>query len=217
MFSKDSILYQVNIISKFIGIILAFIGIMLLKIPGFIVLVSVILLSLSTAFKYTFRYSILSLAISIFSSFFPQILWISKTLIFINYLILVRKLTKTSDLRYILEVTLYKFQSKKITYRVLYIIYFFKYMKKNHKTLELLRNEYGIKKDWFYFRFSWKKAYQKTKYEMEEFMNMNNLRFYNLSSKRTYLEKPTWERWDTGYVLFHVLLLVFIIIYGGLL
>ena len=154
MFSKDSILYQVNIISKFIGIILAFIGIMLLKIPGFIVLVSVILLSLSTAFKYTFRYSILSLAISIFSSFFPQILWISKTLIFINYLILVRKLTKTSDLRYILEVTLYKFQSKKITYRVLYIIYFFKYMKKNHKTLELLRNEYGIKKDWFYFRFS---------------------------------------------------------------
>lgn len=217
MFNKDSILYQVNIISKFIGIILSLIGIIILKIPGFIVLISIVLLTLSTSFKYTFRYSIISLIISIIASFFPQILWISKILIFINYLILIKKLTKAVDLRYILEVTLYKFQSKKITYKVLYLIYFFKYLKLNHKTLSKLRDEYGIKKDWFYFKFSWKKAYQKTKYEMSEFLIMNNLRFYNLSSKRTYLEKPTWERWDTLYVLFHILLLVFITIYGGLL
>ena len=217
MFSKDSILYQVNIISKLIGIILSLLGIIILQIPGFIVLLGVILLILSASFKYIFRYSIFSLIIALIASFFPQILWISKTLIFINYLILVRKLTKTNDLRYILEVTLYKFQSKKITYRILYIIYFFKYMKKNHKVLGILRDEYGIKKDWFYLKFSWKKAYQKTKYEMKEFMTMNNLRFYNYSSSRTYLEKPTWERWDTGYVLFHILLLIFIIIYGGLL
>ena len=217
MFNKDSILYQVNIISKFIGIILSLIGIVILKIPGFIVLISIVLLTLSISFKYTFRYSIISLIISIIASFFPQILWISKILIFINYLILIKKLTKAVDLRYILEVTLYKFQSKKITYKVLYLIYFFKYLKLNHKTLSKLRDEYGIKKDWFYFKFSWKKAYQKTKYEMSEFLIMNNLRFYNLSSKRTYLEKPTWERWDTLYVLFHILLLVFITIYGGLL
>ena len=217
MFNKDSILYQVNIISKFIGIILSLIGIIILKIPGFIVLISIVLLTLSISFKYTFRYSIISLIISIIASFFPQILWISKILIFINYLILIKKLTKAVDLRYILEVTLYKFQSKKITYKVLYLIYFFKYLKLNHKTLSKLRDEYGIKKDWFYFKFSWKKAYQKTKYEMSEFLIMNNLRFYNLSSKRTYLEKPTWERWDTLYVLFHILLLVFITIYGGLL
>lgn len=217
MFNKDSILYQVNIISKFIGIILSLIGIVILKIPGFIVLISIVLLTLSISFKYTFRYSIISLIISIIASFFPQILWISKILIFINYLILIKKLTKAVDLRYILEVTLYKFQSKKITYKVLYFIYFFKYLKLNHKTLSKLRDEYGIKKDWFYFKFSWKKAYQKTKYEMSEFLIMNNLRFYNLSSKRTYLEKPTWERWDTLYVLFHMLLLVFITIYGGLL
>ena len=90
-------------------------------------------------------------------------------------------------------------------------------MKKNYKVLGVLRNEYGIKKDWFYLKFSWKKAYHKTKYEMKEFLTMNNLRFYNYSSKRTYLDKPTWERWDTGYLLFHILLLAFIIIYGGLL
>lgn len=217
MFSKDSILYQVNIISKFIGIFFALLGIILLRIPGFIVLLSVILLALSISFPYTFRYSIFSVIIALVASFFPQILWISKILIFINYLILVRKLTKANDLRYILEVTLYKFQSKKITYKILYMIYFFKYMKKNHKVLGILRDEYGIKKDWFYFKFSWKKAYQKTKYEMEEFIAMNNLRFYNFSSKRSYLERPTWERWDTGYVFFHLLLLIFIILYGGIL
>ena len=102
MFNKDSILYQVNIISKFISILLALIGIIILKIPGFIVLIGVILLVLSISFKYTFRYSIFSLIIALLASFFPQILWISKTLIFINYLVLVRKLTKASDLRYIL-------------------------------------------------------------------------------------------------------------------
>ena len=207
MFNKDSILYQVNIISKFISIFLALIGIIILKIPGFIVLIGVILLVLSISFKYTFRYSIFSLIIALLASFFPKILWISKTLIFINYLVLVRKLTKASDLRYILEVTLYKFQTRKITYRILYFIYFIKYMKKNYKVLGVLRNEYGIKKDWFYLKFSWKKAYHKTKYEMKEFLTMNNLRFYNYSSKR----------WDTGYLLFHILLLAFIIIYGGLL
>lgn len=217
MFNKDSILYQVNVISKFIGVILLLISLMVLKTPGFVVLTSIILLSLSVSFRYTFRYSILSLLITILASFFPQIMWMSKIFIFINYLILIKKLTKAVDLRYILEVTLYKFQSKKITYRILYLIYFFKYLKLNHKVLSKLRDEYGIKKDLFYFKFSWKKAYQRTKYEMKEFLTMNNLRFYNLSSKRTYVEQPTWERWDTGYVLFHILLLIFIIIYGGIL
>lgn len=217
MYSRDSILYQVNIISKFIGIILALIGIILLKIPGFIVLISFILLVLSVQYKYTFRYSIITLVITIIASFYPQILWISKILIFINYLILIKKLTSTSELRYILEVTLYKFQSKKITYRILYIIYFTKYLKDNHKTYIKLWNEYGLKKDSFYYKFTWKKAYHKTKHEMKEFITMNDLRFYNYSSSRTYLERPTWESWDSGYVLFHLLILLFIIIYGGLL
>jgi len=217
MYSRDSILYQVNIISKFIGIILALIGIILLKIPGFIVLISSILLILSVQYKYTFRYSIITLIVTIIASFYSQILWISKILIFINYLILIKKLTSTSELRYILEVTLYKFQSKKITYRILYIIYFTKYLKDNHKTYIKLWNEYGLKKDSFYHKFTWKKAYHKTKHEMKEFITMNDLRFYNYSSSRTYLERSTWERWDSGYVIFHLLILLFIIIYGGLL
>lgn len=217
MYSRDSILYQVNVVSKFIGIILALIGIILLKIPGFIVLISSILLVLSVQYKYTFRYSIITLIITIIASFYPQLLWISKILIFINYVILIKKLTSTNELRYILEVTLYKFQSKKITYRILYIIYFTKYLKNNHKTYVKLWDEYGLKKDSFYYKFTWKKAYHKTKHEMKEFIVMNDLRFYNSSPNRTYLERPTWERWDSGYVLFHLLILLFIIIYGGLL
>lgn len=217
MFNKDSILYQVNIISKILGILLALLSIIFIKIPGLIVLISIALLLLSSSFKYTFSYSIVSLLISIIASFYPPLLWISKILIIINYLILIKKITNTLDLRYMLEVTLYKFQSKKITYHILYVIYFFKYLKKNHKVLGKLRDEYGIKNDWFYIRFSWKKAYLKTKHEMNELMIINNLRFYNYSSKRTYLERPTWERWDSGYLFFHLLLLIFSIVYGGIL
>ena len=217
MFNRDSILYQVNVISKILGIILSLVSIIYIQIPGLIVLISIILLLLSSSFKFTFRYSMISLAVSIFISFYPPFLWISKILIFINYLILIKKITNTSDLRYMLEVTLYKFQSKKITYHILYVIYFFKYIKKNHKVLSKLRDEYGIHNDWFYIRFSWKKAYLKTKHEMNELMIINNLRFYNYSSKRTYLERPTWERWDSGYLLFHLSVLVFSIVYGGML
>lgn len=217
MFNRDSILYQVNVISKMIGIILVILSLIFFKIPGFLVLISVILLILSYNFKYTFIYSIINLIIVIISSFYTPILWLSKLLIFINYLIIIKKVTSDTDLRYVLEVTLYKFNNKKITYHILYCIYFFKYIKKNYNLLVKLGEEYGIKKDWFYRRFSLRKSYQKSKQEMQELMVINSLRFYNYSSTRTYIEKPTWERWDSGYVIFHLILLLFAIIYGGIL
>ena len=217
MFSKDSILYQVNVISKVIGLILTLISIILIKIPSFVVLLSIVMLIISANYKYTFRYSLVNLLVSIIASFYPPLLWISKIMLFINYTIIVKKITKASDLRYVLEVTLYKFQSRKITYHILYIIYYFKYLNRNYKLLGRLKDEYGIKNDWFFVKFRWKKAKSKTKNEMNEFITMNSLRFYNYSSNRTYIEKPTWERWDSHYVIAHVIMFVFIIIYGGIL
>lgn len=217
MFNKDSILYQVNIISKVTGIMLTLICIIMIKIPSFIVLLSVVLLIISFNYNFIFKYSVFNLIIAIIASFYPPLLWISKILLFINYIIIVKKITKASDLRYVLEVTLYKFQSRKITYRILYTIYYFKYLNRNYRLLGRLKDEYGIENDWFFIKFRWNKAKSKTKNEMNEFITMNSLRFYNYSKNRTYIEKPTWERWDNYYVIAHTILLIFIIIYGGVL
>ena len=205
MFKKDSLLYEVNIISKLISSLLVIISLLFLNSPALIVLVSVVLCFLALEFKF----------ISILGTFYPQFLGITKFIIFIEYIMLIKKVTDSSELRYILEVTLYKFQSKKITYHILYIIYFFRYLKKNMKLLDNLREDYAIEKDFFYLRFSLKKALAKTKHEIHDLMEINELRFYNYTSKRTYIERPSWEKWDTNYLLFHIAVFVFAIIYGG--
>lgn len=82
------------------------------------------------------------------------------------------------------------------------------------RILDRLRDEYGMARDFFYIRFTLKKAWKKTKYEMKELITMNDLRFYNFSNKRTYVEKPRWESWDTKYLFVHIVLGVLFYIYG---
>lgn len=215
MFKRDSILHDVNIISKTISAVIALLGLIFLHSSALIVLISVVLFFLAHEFKILSKISVIGILFAVLATFFPQWLWIPKCLTFIIYLSLVKKITASQELRYALEVTLYKFQSKKITYHILYIIYFFRYLKKNMVLLDNLREDYGMDKDWFYIRFSLKKAYSKTKYELRDLMEINKLRFYNYSSSRTYIEKPTWEKWDTQYLLAHLVSFLFILIYGG--
>ncbi len=215
MFKKDSLLYEVNIISKLISSLLVIVSLLFLHSSALIVLISVVLCFLSLEFKFISKVGIFGVLLSILTTFYPQFMGITKFIIFMEYIMLIKKVTDSSELRYILEVTLYKFQSKKITYHILYIIYFFRYLKKNMRLLDNLREDYAIEKDFFYIRFSLKKAYAKTKHEIRDLMEINQLRFYNYTSKRTYIEKPTWEKWDTNYLLFHIAVLVFMIIYGG--
>ena len=142
---------------------------------------------------------------------------IAKLITILVYILIIKKITNSQELRYVLEVTLYKFQSKKITFHILYFMYFFKYLKKNIKLMNNLREDYGMEKDWNYRKFALKKAYDKTKYEIKELMMMNEIRFYNYSSTRTYIEKTNWESWDTKYLMFHILVFIFILIYGSVL
>lgn len=214
MFKKDSILYQVNIFSKLIGIILFLITIILLQNIALIVLLSIGLFIISKNYKYISIYSLITLLITILISFFPQILWISKMLVMINYIIIVNKITYVKDVRYLVEKTLYKFQNKKLTYNVLYKIYILKYMKKNYRKLNNLIDEYGLIKNYETIKFLHKKAYIKAKNEIEEVINIINLRFYNYSKERTYIDKPTWERWDNKYILVFLIILLFVIVYG---
>ncbi len=214
MFKKDSIFYDINSICKMLCVFLFLLTLLLLKQPPFLVLIGIFLWVISLEFRKTNLATMIGILLAIGASFEPKILWIPKILFFCVYLSLVKKLTNPTQLRYMLEVTLYKFQSKKITFRILYMIYFFRHIKENMKVLDRLREEYGMRKDFFYFRFSLKKAWKKSKYEMEDLITMNTIRFYNYSKKRTYVEKPTWERWDTKYLLFHIMIFAVIYLYG---
>ena len=190
MFKENSIVYDMNIICKLICALLMLVTLIFIKIPTIIVFLGIFFLGIGLEFRKITVLNMVGVLIAILSTFYPSLLWVTKLLIYLSYLCLFKKITKASEFRYLLEVTLYKFQSKKITFRILYCIYFFKQLRKNIKILDRLRDEYGMARDFFYTRFSLKKSWKKTKYEMKELIIMNDLRFYNYSNKRTYTEKP---------------------------
>lgn len=214
MFKTNSIFYDMNIISKIICIVIIGISFSLLRMPAYLVFFGLFLLIIAFEFKKTSIFAMIGILLSILATFYEKIFFIPKIILFIVYIYLVKKITKASELRYLLEKTLYKFQSKRITFKIIYIIYFFKQLQKNMRILDRLRDEYGMANDFFYFRFSLVKSWKKTRYEMKELITMNNLRFYNYSKQRTYVEKPTWEKWDTKYLLFHIAVLIFFVVYG---
>ncbi len=214
MFKSNSIVYDINIICKVISILCMLVTFIILKSQVFLVFLGVFFLVIALEFKKTAILTMIGILLAILSTFIPAIFWIPKIILFITYLCLVKRITNAAEMRYALEVTLYKFQSKKITFHILYFIYFFKQLRKNMRILDRLRDEYGMARDFFYIRFTLKKAWKKTKYEMKELITMNDLRFYNFSNKRTYVEKPRWESWDTKYLFVHIVLGVLFYIYG---
>lgn len=214
MFKSNSIVYDINIICKVLSVLCMLVTFIILKSPVFLVFLGLFFLIISLEFKKTAILAMIGILLSILSTFMLVIFWIPKTILFITYLCLVKRITNAAEMRYALEVTLYKFQSKKITFHILYFIYFFKQLRKNMRILDRLRDEYGMARDFFYLRFTLKKAWRKTKYEMKELIMMNDLRFYNFSKKRTYVEKPHWESWDTKYLFIHITLGVLFYIYG---
>lgn len=214
MFKNNSIIYDINIVSKAISLIPVIVSLIVLHQPTFLVALGLISLVIAFPFKNTSVIAMITVLFAIIANFVEGILWIPKLILLLVYLLIVKKFTKASEFRYLLEVTLYKFQSKQITFKILNKIYFYKQLRKNINIFDRLRDEYGMAKDSFYIWFSFKKAWKKTKYEMKEFIMMNDLRFYSYSKERTYIEKITWESWDTKYLLFHILILAVTIVLG---
>jgi len=214
MFSTDSIIKEVNIINKVICYLILLITLFICSEPIFIIFVNLISLLITKEYKNLFKINIFITFIALLGILFPQILWITKLGILIIYTALLKKVTKAIELRYLLESTLYRFQQKKITYRILNIIYFGKYFKNNIKRLIVLKDDYGLNYNMSFIWFMIKKANYKTKEQMKEFIQINKLRFYNDSKNRTYVEKPTWESWDTSYIIVHIIILLVTCFYG---
>ena len=214
MFSETSIIKEVNIINKVICYLLVIMGLFLIKDPMFIVLTNVILLLLTKNHKNIFIYNIVTTSFSVLTLLTGRGLWFDKVLLLILYTILLSKVTKLRDLRYVLELTMYKFKQKKITYKLFYGIYFLKNYKKHFNKMMLLKDDYSMKLDIKFIWFILKQSFLKAKEEEYSFEDVNKIRFYNYSKDRTYIEKNTWESWDTTYLICYIIILTIVIIYG---
>ncbi len=213
MFLKNSMIQEVHIFNKVFCYLLVLIALMICRESYFILFVNFFLLLITKQYRNIFSFHLFVILMNILGIFFPQFLWITKLEILIIYTILLKKVTKTVELRYLLEATLYRFQSKKITYRILYLIYFGKYFRKNGEILYDLKKEYGFSNRGYLFNIL-QKAYHKTKIQMKDFLVVNQLRFYNDSKRRTDIEKRKWEPWDSNYLMIHLILFCFVFVYG---
>lgn len=214
MFNDTSIIKEVNILNKVLCYILVLIMLIVGKDPIYILIVDMFFLLLTKSFKKMFITNILLTGLVVLNIFFPHFLWIIKILFLVLYTLLLKKVTKLSELRYVIEVTLYRFKNKKITYRLFYFIYFLKNFNNNIKRMLVLKDDYLIKLDFKFLYFIIKESYKKAKGARREFVVINSMRFYNYSEKRTYIEKITWESWDNTYLISHIIILVLTFFYG---
>lgn len=214
MFSDTSIIKNVNVLNKTICYILVLIMTIICKETLFTLFVDIFFLLITRKYKYLFRFNIFTTILILINIFFPHILWIIKLFLLIIYTILLSKVTELVELRYVIENTLYRFKNKKITYRLFYIIYFLKNFKRHFKRMIILKDDYEIKMNFKFLLFIIKESYIKASNSKKEFLETNDIRFYNISKERTYIEKLNWESWDTTYLLSHIIILVITFFYG---
>ena len=214
MFSDTSLTKEVNIVSKVLSYILVLIMVIICRDNIFLIFVDIFSLIITKKYNKLFLFNIFVTILLVFNIFYPHFLWIIKIFLLAIYTILVSKVTKLIELRYIIEITFYGFRNKKLTYKLFYIIYFFKSFKRHIKRMFLLKNDYGIELTPRFLVFVIRQSYIKAKLSKTGFIEMNNQRFYNYSKTRTYMEKITWESWDTTYLICHMLVLTITIFYG---
>ena len=214
MFNETSIIKEVNIINKVICFILMLLATIICHDNIFLIFVDISLLLITKQYNKLFIFNIITTAILIINMFFPHFLWISKLFLLIIYVILLSKVTRLTELRYVIEATLYRFKNKQITYRFFYIIYFLKKFKNHFKKMLVLKDDYSMKLTPKFIFFITKQSYLKAKSSKKEFIETNDARFYNSSSNRTYIEKKGWESWDTNYLICHIIILLVTVFYG---
>ena len=214
MFSDTSLIRNVNIVSKTLSYILVLIMVFICKQTVFLIFVDIVSLMITKKYNKLFIFNIFFTILLVINLFSPHFLWIIKLCILAIYTILVSKVTRILELRYIIEITFYGFKNKKLTYKLFYIIYFLKSFKNHLKKMLVLKDDYGIKLTPRFLMFIIKESYNKAKLSKTTFMEINNQRFYNYTRSRTYMEKITWESLDSYYLFSHMLVLVVTVFYG---
>ena len=83
MFNTDSIIKEVNIITKTISYLMIMIALVLVNEPLFIIFVNVFLIVITKQYPNILKINLISLGMNILNIFYPQFLWITKILILI--------------------------------------------------------------------------------------------------------------------------------------
>ena len=214
MFNETSIIKEVNIINKVLCVIIVLFISILCNDITFILFIDIFLLLITKQYNHLFKYNLIVTILLLLNYLFPHFLWITKILLIIIYIILLSKVTRITELRYIIEKTLYKFKNKKITYRFFYLIYFLKKFKNHFNKMLVLKDDYAIKLTPKFLIFIIKESYIKAKNSKCDFIETNDIRFYNFLKERTYIEKITWESFDTSYLICHIIILIITLVYG---
>ena len=213
MFNDTSIIKEVNILNKVLCYLLVLIMLLVLKNNIILLLTGLFFIYVNKDYKKLFIFSIITTILIILNIFFPHFLFIIKLFILIIYTIVLKRVTKLVELRYVIEVSLYRFKNKKITYKLFYGIYFLKNFNKSIKRMLLLKDDYGIKIDYKFLVFMIKESYKKALAQKDDFYEINTMRFYNYSKERSYIEKNNFEVWDMYYLISHILIFVLVFLW----
>ena len=214
MFNDIDILKKVNIINKVVCYLLMLVMIILVKNYYFILGISCLLFLITNKYSRIFQLNIVLIELLILQLFFPYFMFIIKLLILIIYTLLLKKVTKLIELRYVVELFFYRFKNKKITYKLFYIIYFIKNFKQHFKKMLVLKDDYNIKLDINFLIFIFKQSYKKAKLSEKDFIDIYTLRFYKYSKERTYIDDINFEVWDCYYLFNHIIIFVLPFILG---
>lgn len=208
MYSKGSNLKNINIISKFIGLLFTLSSIFIANNSYVFIICSILFILINKDRKLSFILFILTLI-----NYFIDITIIVKLLFIFTYLDMFINVINFNEIRYFLEELFYK-RNNKTLYFCLYLTYFIKNMKKNIKNLLDLNKSYGIKLDFDTFKFILKQGFLKSKLETSKIMMIYKYRFYNYTNKKTYYEKDEIDSYDFKYILVYVIIFLLIYIYG---
>lgn len=209
MYNKESIIFDINMITKLICYTL-FILLVIINNNTFIfLLIEILILIESRKEEYFFKFNIISVIILLISLSLPNLLFIPKIVILTSYTYLLTKVININQLRYLIEMSFYKHRNNKITKLFLETIYYFKYLKLYMKKYITLENEYAFQLS---YRYKVHKANKLTRSKTRELIKINEIRFYNYYNKKTYLEKIEFESWDYMYLIIHIILLTISVI-----
>ena len=208
MYSKGSNLKNINIISKFIGLLFTLSSIFITNNCYVFIICSILFILINKDRKLSIILTVISLI-----NYFLDITFIVKLLFIFTYLDMFINVINFNEIRYFLEELFYK-RNNKTLYFCLYITYFIKNMKNNIKNLLDLNKSYGLKLDLDSYKFILKQGYLKSKLETNKIMMIYKYRIYNLTNKKTYYEKDEIDSYDFKYILVYVIIFLLIYIYG---
>ena len=211
---KHSLLESVNIFCKLLSLYIFIISIIFIQDSVFFMIISFCFFAIFHRHRYTGTFSLVATLVAIVSIFYPQFLWISQFFIILTYFCLFIKLIHVSMIKFFFEKTFYRFQNQSFTTFIITIIYLPGLLKKNWSKIDSVRKDYGLNEKKNYYINLWKRVFRISCSEVKEIVLFHKLRLYNCKKVRTSVDEIHWEKWDTSYLVMHILFFLIVAIWG---